>query len=147
MAEMIDPTIERKAIYKSFKGKPGPCPKCGGVLKQSHQSYMLATQTGGRKADSFMVGGDFGWSCAFCPTVVLNKDELGKMLSYSMPGWKIGKEIAMLGILDLDAVPANKSHLLLGSPGNPVPLVKFSGRGGSESGKSTVNSKQNKSRR
>lgn len=98
---MIDPKNERKAIYKSFKGKPGPCSRCGGVLKQSHQSYMLATQTGGRKTDSFIMGGDFGWFCASCPTVVLNKDELDKLLSYRMPCWKIGKEIAVLGILNL----------------------------------------------
>ena len=143
---MIDPKIEHKVIYKSFKGKPGPCPQCGGVLKQSYQSYMLATRTGGRKADSFIMGGDFGWFCASCPTVVLNKDELGKLFSYSMPGWKIGKQTAVLGILNLDAVPANKSHLLLGAPGNPLPLVKFS-HAGSESGKSTGNSKQNKSSR
>ena len=144
---MIDLKIERKAIYKSFKGKPGPCPKCGGVLKQSHQSYMLATKTGVRKADSFILGGDFGWFCISCPTVVLNKDELYKLLSYRMPGWKIGKEIAVLGILNLDAVPANKSHLPLGAPGNPLPLVKFSDHLGSESSRSTGNSKQNKSGR
>jgi len=144
---MIDPKIERKAIYKSFKGKPGPCPQCGGVLKQSHQSYMIATQTGGRKADSFIMGGDFGWFCASCPTVVLNKLELDKMLSYSMPGWKIGKEIAVLGILNLDAVPSTKSHLLLGSPGNPVPLVRFSSHASSESGRPTTVSKQNKLKR
>jgi hypothetical protein len=136
--------IERKAIYKSFKGKPGPCPRCGGELKQSHQSYMLATQNGGRKADSFIMVGDFGWFCASCPTVVLNKDELDKLLSYRMPGWKIGKEIALLGILNLDGVPASKSHLPLGATGKPLPLVKFSDHLESESSRSTGNSKQNK---
>ena len=144
---MIDPKIERKAIYKSFKGKPGPCPQCGGVLKQSHQSYMLATQTGRRKADSFIMGGDFGWFCASCPTVVLDKDELDKLLSYRMPGWKIGKEIAVLGILNLDAALTNKSHLPLGVPGNPLPLVKFSDHVGFESGSLTTVSKQNKLKR
>ena len=29
------------------------------------------------------------------------------------------------GIIDLDAVPANKRHMLLGDPGNPVPLIEF----------------------
>ena len=144
---MIDPKIERKAIYKSFKGKPGPCAQCGGVLKQSHQSYVIATRNGGREADSFIVSGDFGWFCASCPSVVLNKDELGKMFSYSMPGWKIGKQTAVLGILNLDAVPANKSHLLLGAPGNPMPLVRFSSHAGSESSRPTTISKQNKLKR
>lgn len=144
---MIDPKIERKAIYESFKEKPGPCPKCGGVLEQSYHSYMVASRTGGRQADSFIVGGNFGWFCASCPTVVINKDELDKMLNSSMPGWKIGKEFAVLGMLNLDAVPSNKSHLHFGAPGNPVPLVKFSSHGGSESGKWARNSKQNNSRR
>ena len=93
------------------------------------------------------MGGDFGWFCASCPTVVLNKDELDKLLSYRMPGWKIGKEIAMLGILNSDAVPADKSLLPLGVPGNPLPLVKFSDHAGSESGRLTTVSKQNKLKR
>jgi hypothetical protein len=93
------------------------------------------------------MGGDFGWFCASCPTVVLDKDGLDKLLSYRMPGWKIGKEIAVLGILNLDAVPANKSHLPLGVPGNPLPLVKFNDHVGSESGSLTTVSKQNKFKR
>ncbi len=144
---MIDLKIERQAIYKSFKEKPGICPQCGGGLKQSFLSYMVASQTGRRQADSFIVGGNFGWFCASCPTVVINKDELGKMFGFRMPGWKVGKEIEVLGILNTDAVPSNKRHLLLGGAGNPAPLVKFSSHRVSESGKRKRNSKQTNSGR
>ena len=72
-----------------------------------------------------MMGGDFGWFCQSCPIVVLNKTELSKILQESKPDWKVGNEFSVTGIIDLDAVPANKLHLSLGAPGNPVPLIEF----------------------
>jgi hypothetical protein len=72
-----------------------------------------------------MMGGDFGWLCQSCPIVVLNKTELSKILQESKPDWKVGNEFSVTGIIDLDAVPANKRHMLLGAPGNPVPLIEF----------------------
>jgi hypothetical protein len=143
----MDKKIERKAIYKTFTGNPGPCPQCGRELKKSYQSYMVATRTGSRMADSFMIGGDFGWFCAACPTVVLDKKELGKMLSFSMPGWKVGNEIIVLGLVNLDAVPEKNKPMRLGEPGNPIPLVRFSSQGAAEASKPAGNSKQSKQRK
>lgn len=80
-----------------------------------------------------MVGGDYGWFCQSCPVVVLDKNELEKMIGRGMPGWKVGTEISVAGIVDLDAVPANKSHLPLGEPGNPMPLIKFRPAGSGDS--------------
>jgi len=34
-------------------------------------------------------------------------------------------EFAVLGIVDLDAVPEEKAHLSLGDDDNPIPLVAF----------------------
>ena len=93
---------------------------------------MVATRTGGKIADSFMIGGDYGWFCTSCPTVVLDKDELTKMFKFSMPGWNVGKEIVVLGMINLDKVPDDKKHLPLGAPGNPVPLIRFSNKAGPE---------------
>jgi hypothetical protein len=143
----MDKTIERKAIYKTFTGNPGSCPQCGGKLQNSYQSYMVATRTNGKMADSFMIGGDYGWFCASCPTVVLDKKELGKMLSFSMPGWKVGNEIIVLGLVNLDAVPEKNKHLRLGEPGNPIPLVRFSSQGAAYANKPAGNSKQSKLRK
>ena len=143
----MDKTIERRAIYKTFTGNPGSCPHCGGKLQNSYQSYMVATRTNGKMADSFMIGGDYGWFCASCPTVVLDKKELGKMLSFSMPGWKVGNEIIVLGLVNLDAVPEKTKHLRLGEPGNPIPLVRFSSQGAADATKPAGNSKQSKLRK
>jgi len=121
----IDITIPRECIYQRFKGEPDPCPHCGGPLQQSTQTYMIATRHGKRVADSFVVAGDMGWFCTRCPTVVMNMETLSDMLQYSLPHWDIGNELAVLGIVDLDAVPEEKQHLPLGDDDNPIPLVRF----------------------
>jgi hypothetical protein len=48
------------------------------------------------------------------------------MLSFQKSGWKVGSEFLVLGIVDLDAIPASKRHLPIGDPDNPLPLVRFS---------------------
>lgn len=143
----MDKTIERRAIYKTFAGNPGSCPQCGGKVLKSYQSYMVATRANGKMADAFMIGGDFGWFCAACPTVVLDKKELEKMLSFSMPGWKVGNEIIVLGLVNLEAIPEKNKHLRLGEPGNPIPLVRFSSQGAADVSKLAGNSKQSKLRK
>jgi len=117
--------IQREAVYKDFTRTPGTCPKCGGVLEQTSLPYMVATRTGTRLEDSFLISGDFGWFCQSCPVVVLNQSELRKMMGFSKPGWEIGSEFTVLGIMNLDAIPEKKRHLPIDSPGMPNVLVKF----------------------
>ena len=69
---MIDTKIPRQAAYKSFKGNPGVCPRCSGALFNDCQTYAVATRQGKRVADSFIIGGNFGWFCKACPTVVID---------------------------------------------------------------------------
>ena len=78
----IDITIRRECVYQQFKGEPGPCPRCGGPLQQSRQSYLVATRRGEKITDSFMTGGDMGWFCTRCPTVVMNMEKLSEVLQY-----------------------------------------------------------------
>ena len=127
MPKPFDIQREREAIYRNFSGQPGPCPRCGGKLKQRHHMYLVATRTSKHDSDSFMMGSDFGWFCEICPTVVINAPEVSKMLSFQKPGWKVGSEFAVLGLIDLAAVPADKRHLPLGGDDNPIPLVAFAG--------------------
>ena len=136
---VIDPKVPREALYQSFAGQPGPCPKCGSELHMMAQTYMVATREGDRLADSFIIGGDFGWFCKSCPVVVINMVKVGEMLSFRKRGWDIGAEFLVLGIVNLDAVPASKRHLPIGAPGNPVPLVKFRNLAASTSGKGIQN--------
>jgi hypothetical protein len=117
--------IQREAIYKEFPKEPGPCPKCNGVLEQASVPYMVVTRTGSRIEDSFIVSGSFGWFCQSCLVVVINQSELRKMMGFSKPDWKVGQEFSVMGIMNLDAIPENKKHLPIGSPGMPNVLVKF----------------------
>ena len=122
---MIDITIPRECIYQEFEGQPGPCPRCGGPLQQSSQTYLVVTQRGEEITDSFMIGGDIGWFCARCPTVVINPEEVNKFFTHPLPNWDIGEEFALAGIVDLDAIPEEKRDLPLGDDDNPIPLVEF----------------------
>jgi hypothetical protein len=36
-----------------------------------------------------------------------------------------GSKFAVLGLVDLEAIPDDKKHLSLGDEGNPIPLVQF----------------------
>lgn len=122
---MIDITIPRECVYKHFKAQPGPCPRCGGPLQQSRQTYLVATRRGRGTTDSFMIGSDMGWFCARCPTVVINPEKVSELLTYQLPHWDVGEQFAVAGIVDLDAVPKEKHHLPLGDDDNPIPLVEF----------------------
>jgi hypothetical protein len=122
---MIDITIPRECIYKVFEDAPGPCPRCGNVLEKSAQTYMVATRRGRTMTDPFVLGSDFGWFCPHCPTVVINPDKVDEMLRYAKPGWDIDSEFAVMGVIDLNAVPPEKAHLPLGGDDNPYPLVQF----------------------
>jgi hypothetical protein len=124
-APPIDPSEPRACIYQEFRSQPGPCPRCGGALHQQHQLYAIATRRGSRPTDTFLASGDFGWYCEDCLTVVINPAEVGEMLSYSKPGWDTGEAFAVLGLVDLNAVPEDKQHLPLGDDDNPIPLVEF----------------------
>ncbi|MBI3979932.1 MAG: hypothetical protein HY331_17295 [Chloroflexi bacterium] len=127
----VDINQPRECVYRSFEEEPGPCPRCGGPLRQSRQTYMVATRHGRRVADSFMVGSDFGWFCTRCPTVVIDPDDVQAMLQATLPNWDVGEEFAVLGIVDLSAVPNEKKNVPLGDPDNPIPLVEFAhGAGG-----------------
>jgi len=121
----IDVTVPRECICRPFREHPGACPRCGGSLQQSYQSYLVITKRGREITDSFVMGGDMGWFCTQCPTVVINLDKLEEMFQYSLPHWDVGNEFTIAGIVDLDAVPEEKSELPLGDEDNPIPLVRF----------------------
>ncbi len=132
----INIRVPREAVYKSFTGQPGPCPRCGGELRQSYQTYLIATRRGGQAADSLMTGNkDMGWFCVQCPTVVINSDEVGKLLRYQLSHWDLGDRFAVLGVIDMDAVPKDKRSAPLGEDGNPIPLIEFTHISGAKPGK------------
>jgi hypothetical protein len=122
---LVDITIPRECIYQGFEEQPGPCPRCGGPLQQSRQTYLVATRRGKEFTDNFIVGSDMGWFCARCPTVVINPEKVSELFMHPLPRWDIGTGFAVVGIINLDSIPEEKCHLPLGDEDNPIPLVKF----------------------
>ncbi len=121
----VDLTLPRECHIQSFRGQPGPCPNCGARLQQEYASFMVATRRGKRIPESFVMGGQFGWFCAACPTVVIDSREAEAMLYPGLSRWKVGNEWAVLGMVNLEAVPPDKRHLPLGTDENPYPLVEL----------------------
>lgn len=121
----IDISIPRECIYRRFEGQPGPCPRCGGDLQQSSQTYLVGTRRGREITDSFVTGNDSGWFCTRCPVVVMDPTEVSRALGHGLPHWDVGDHFAVVGIVDLDAIPEEDSDLPLGDDDNPLPLVPF----------------------
>ncbi|OGG52225.1 MAG: hypothetical protein A3F84_20695 [Candidatus Handelsmanbacteria bacterium RIFCSPLOWO2_12_FULL_64_10] len=94
-------------------------------MRQSRQTYLIATYRGNKVADDFIASNEMGWFCGRCPTVVINPSEVRQFLQYSLPHWDVGDEFVMAGIVNLDAVPEDKHELPLGEDDNPIPLVLF----------------------
>jgi hypothetical protein len=124
----IDISQPHRCFLKEFQDKPGPCPQCGGELQQSYQSYLVVNQHKGQYKDSFMIGGDFGWFCANCRIVVLNPSDIEDHTGFTTGrgNSNSGDEFAVLGIVNLGAVPHSKREAPLGDEDNPIPLVEFS---------------------
>lgn len=122
----IDLTLPRVCYYREFEDAPDPCPRCGATLVQQRASYLIATRSRGKDADSFISSNDAGWFCLDCPTVVVNADAINKLLGHRLRRWNVGHEFVVMGLVDLDAVPPEKGHLPLGEDNNPIPLIPFS---------------------
>ena len=146
MQSEIDLSQPRQVVYQSFEDGPGSCPQCGGRLRQSKQTYCVATRCGRKRLDSFIMGSDFGWYCEACPVVVINSREVSKLLGHSMPHWNVGNEFSVEGIVDLDAIPEHKRHLPIGAADNPIPLIEFQGPS-APAGRRPLNKKQRQQRK
>jgi hypothetical protein len=107
MNKQIDITIPRECVYQQFEGKPDPCPRCGGSLQQSPQTYLIATRRGKKTTDSFIASNDMGWFCTRCPTVVMDLEELSDMLQHGLPRWDVGNIAPVPGGVWPWAAPGN----------------------------------------
>ena len=102
------------------------CPRCNANLECEYHSYMVAIdEEGERKA--VMMGHDGGLFCQKCPTVVLDPQVVEGMISdyvqYQTNKHVESLEYAVVGIVDLDAIPEEKKDIPLGDDDNPVPLI------------------------
>lgn len=101
------------------------CPKCNANLEREYHSYMVAIDEEGER-EAVMMGHDGGLFCPKCATVVLDRKVVEEMLSDHVQ-YQTNKHVeslgyAVVGIVDLDAVPEEKKDIPLGDD-NPVPLI------------------------
>ena len=98
------------------------CPHCRGRLKSEYQMYMIAVK--GRGEDEFLtIGCDAGAFCRRCPAVVIDSFAIAGHLSGHAEGGVL--TYAVLGMVDLEAVPEERGDLPLGDDDNPIPLIEF----------------------
>jgi hypothetical protein len=111
----------RQAYYRTGK-QPEPCPACGGDLAYQRLNYLIATRSGKKNADSFMLGAE-GYVCRQCTAVVVDSHRISQFVQFQLPHWKVGKQFTILGLVDLDAIPENKRDMPMGDDDNPLPLI------------------------
>ncbi len=102
------------------------CPKCGAVLENKNQAYLVTVKVG-EEQDSYVMGDpDAGYFCINCPVAVLDEDVFEEMLRASIATYYPNArsfEFAVAGIVDFDAVPEDKRDEELGTDDNPLPII------------------------
>ena len=126
MNNKLDRTVERMVIFHLEETAVKNCPRCGKRLIKDMGPYQVATFDGLRPADEFAINGDFGYLCAGCETAVIHFPTLAEMLlaAYQRPGWDVGKGCAVIGLINIDAIPPDQRHLSFEDM-DPYPLVPF----------------------
>ena len=118
----INLSIPRRRYYSS-EYHLNSCPECGSELIEENCSILLYAKSDIDEAE-FMTNHCGSHFCNKCPVVVFDEDEIEQTVKLGIRGDKNFRYI-IGGIIDLDSIPKNKKHLVIGSDENPVPLVQF----------------------
>ncbi len=121
-AKKFPASVPREMYWSTDVGGASTCPRCRSRLESEHHAYALATRRRG-DTEVFIVVNDAGHFCPTCATVVLDNDAFSDLASLMARSRKY--QFAVLGLVDLDAVPEEKQNIPLGDDDNPVPLVEF----------------------
>lgn len=99
------------------------CPECGAETKEENCTVLLAVQADTDQGE-FMTNVPHGYFCETCPVVVFDeaKIDFAAKAGMLLPSYNM---CVVCGIVDLDSIPQEKSHLELGTDENPMPLVPF----------------------
>ena len=135
----------RKMYWSDAVGGCSSCPDCRSALESEHHTYIMATRRAGT-FDAQMVGNTAGHFCDRCPVVVLDRDEFERCVALAV-GDAHGVDYAVMGMVDLDAVPPDKKSLPFDDDTNPVPLVEFTNMGKKKPSASTSRKRPNRTRR
>ena len=118
MAKWTAKLRRRRALAFRRRSIPERCPLCDADLERKTGETLLVQDRRGEKA---MISGDARF-CPGCDAVVLDADGLLRLASLGVPD---AKHLEVMGFVDLDAVPDDKSDAPLGEDDNPVPVVPF----------------------
>jgi len=122
----FDAATPRRMWWNSDLSIHGACPSCGKPLEREQQTFFASARSGpGRDCTDFVMSGE-GEFCPSCPVVVLDPDEFGQRIGIGFgPTRNSSLQFAVIGIVDLDAIPDEKAHIQIGTDENPIPLVQF----------------------
>lgn len=109
-----------------------------------HGVSRLSRRTGDFGAH--VVGNRAGHFCGNCAVVVLDRDEFERFVSLAV-GDADGVHYAVMGIVDLDAVPLEKRTLPFDDDTNPIPLVEFTNVGGRKPSASSQHKNRSRGKR
>lgn len=118
--------IPRYAHVRHFDGSAGQCPRCKGPLSQAQATVLLLAR---RRPDDdetqayVMSGQDVALFCPACPTAVLREQSIEERLE-RLYADSNKASYALLGLIDLDAIPTDQKHLPLNEV-DPLPLRHF----------------------
>ncbi len=102
------------------------CPKCRARLEKEYHTYLIAGRKG-KESEFFITGNDNGYFCPNCAIVVLDYDMFAKLISMYSRNFGF-VDFAVLGIVNIDAIPEDKKSMPIGDEDNPVPLVQFTNK-------------------
>lgn len=99
------------------------CPECGSPLEEDTCTILIEAKSDTDDANflSNLSGAHF---CGTCPIVVFTSIEIEKAVMLGLREDR-NLEYAVLGIVDLNAIPYEKREDEIGTDDNPVPLVQF----------------------
>jgi len=99
------------------------CPDCQAALIPQQHSYLMVLRHG-ESMDSQIVGSVGGHFCPACPVVVLERARFDEYAATSRAAGT-ASDYVVLGLVDLSAVPEDKSRLPFDEVDNPLPLIMF----------------------
>jgi len=108
-------------FWSNEVGGTSKCPECKEQLEPDPHAYLMMFRSKS-STKPFIVGPRGGYFCPRCPSVVLDKEAFNDY-AYVVSGMNDGKFV-VLGIIDYDALPADKRHLQFGKD-DEIPLVSF----------------------
>jgi len=117
--------IPRQLYHHESKGTPGLCPRCSGKLETSSDPLIVAlVQPGSTEVLPFVTTmNGLAWYCRACPTVTVVTSKIVDIARSALPE-ENQVASAVIGVVDLAAIPEDKRHLPISQIEDP-PIARF----------------------